>query len=85
MSTHFFDELSRRIAQAVPPSARALQDDFEQSVRAALQRSLAKLDLVTREEYDVQVAVLAKTRLKLEQLEQEVEQLRKLVEANDQG
>ncbi|MBL4761904.1 MAG: accessory factor UbiK family protein [Gammaproteobacteria bacterium] len=63
------DELSRKITAALPSSLTALQKDVENNVKMVLQSSLSKLDLVTREEFDVQSAVLAKTRAKLEQLE----------------
>jgi hypothetical protein len=54
-----------------------MQDDFENNIRSLLQSSLSKMNLVTREEFDVQSAVLRRTREKLEQLEKEVEQLTK--------
>jgi ubiquinone biosynthesis accessory factor UbiK len=63
------DELARRLVDALPGGLRALQADAEQNFRAALQAGLARLDLVTREEFDVQAAVLKRTREKLEALE----------------
>lgn len=63
------DDLARRIAASVPEGVRALQSDLEQNFRAALQAGLGKLDLVTREEFDVQRGVLQRTRQKLEALE----------------
>lgn len=64
------DDLARRIAASVPDSVKALQADLEQNFRAALQAGLSRLDLVTREEFDVQQGVLRRTREKLERLEQ---------------
>lgn len=64
------DDLARRIAASVPDSVKALQADLEQNFRAALQAGLGRLDLVTREEFDVQQGVLRRTREKLERLEQ---------------
>ena len=63
------DELARRLVDALPGGLRALQADAEQNFRAALQAGLTRLDLVTREEFDVQAAVLKRTREKLEALE----------------
>jgi ubiquinone biosynthesis accessory factor UbiK len=63
------EELARRLADTLPGGFKALQADAEQNFRAVLQASLARLDLVTREEFDVQTAVLKRTREKLEALE----------------
>ena len=68
------EELSRRISSLIPGDVKHMQDDIENNIRSLLQTSLAKMNLVTREEFDVQSAVLQRTREKLEQLEQLVEQ-----------
>ena len=60
------DDLAKRLADSLPESLRALQMDVDQNFRAALQAGLAKLDLVTREEFDVQQGVLRRTRERLE-------------------
>ncbi len=67
------DELTRRISSLIPGDVRHMQQDIESNVRSLLQTSLSKMNLVTREEFDVQSAVLQRTREKLEQLEQLVE------------
>ena len=69
MDTKTIDELARRIAAAVPDSLRAMQGDLEQNFRSALEAGMERLDLVTREEFDVQAGVLLKTRERLEALE----------------
>ena len=69
------DDLARRFAEAVPPGVRQLQTDLEKNFRATLQAAFARMDLVTREEFDVQQAVLARTRTKLEELEKQVARL----------
>ncbi len=69
------DELSEHLAASMPSGFRTLQADFSKNFRATLEASLAKLDLVTREEFDVQQAVLARTREKLTRLEQQVNTL----------
>ena len=63
------DELARRLAEALPGGLKALQADAEQNFRAVLQAGLARLDLVTREEFDEQAAVLKRTRERLAALE----------------
>lgn len=63
------DELARRLADSLPGGLKALQVDAEQNFRAVLQAGLSRLELVTREEFDVQAAVLRRTREKLEALE----------------
>lgn len=63
------DELARRLADSLPGGLKALQADAEQNFRAVLQAGLSRLELVTREEFDVQAAVLRRTREKLEALE----------------
>jgi BMFP domain-containing protein YqiC len=63
------DDLARRLAGAVPENVSALRRDLEQNFKGVLQARLARLDLVTREEFDVQSAVLRRTREKLEALE----------------
>jgi len=71
------EELSRRISLLIPGDLKHMQDDIESNIRSLLQSSLSKMNLVTREEFDVQSAVLQRTREKLEQLEKEVDQLTK--------
>ena len=66
------DDLSRRISEGMPQGLASLQADFERNLRAALEAALRQLDLVTREEFDIQLAVLARTREKLEALERRV-------------
>lgn len=56
----------------MPPAAKALQQDLEKNLRAAIQSVFARLDMVTREEFDVQSRVLARTRAKLDELEKQV-------------
>ena len=69
------DELARRLSSLVPPGLRESREELQQNFKAVLQSGLAKLDLVTREEFDVQRAVLLRTREKLEALEGTVAEL----------
>ncbi len=68
----FLDDLTQRLAGAMPPAAKAMQADVEKNLRAAVQAALGRLDLVTREEFDVQTKVLARSRARIEQLEKQI-------------
>ncbi|MBK8181944.1 MAG: accessory factor UbiK family protein [Candidatus Competibacteraceae bacterium] len=72
-----FDDLAKRFTEALPPSFRQFQADMEKNLHATLQATFAKLDLVTRDEFEVQQGVLARTRAKLEELEKQVAELEK--------
>ena len=71
------EQLTKRISALIPGDVKHMQDDIESNIRSLLQSTLTKMNLVTREEFDVQSAVLQRTREKLEQLEKQVEQLQK--------
>jgi BMFP domain-containing protein YqiC len=71
------DDLARRLAGSVPESVLALRRDLEQNFKGVLQSQLAELDLVTREEFDVQATVLKRTREKLAALERRLAELEK--------
>ncbi|HST45234.1 MAG TPA: accessory factor UbiK family protein [Luteimonas sp.] len=71
------DDLARRLSTLVPPGLRGeaaqdLREELQENFKSVLQSGLSKLDLVTREEFDVQRAVLLRTREKLEALQQVV-------------
>jgi BMFP domain-containing protein YqiC len=72
---NIINELAGKLAEAVPDEINELKDDLEGNFRSLLQSGLGKLDLVTREEFDVQTKVLERTREKLERLERELEEL----------
>ena len=69
MATDSIDKLAKKLAETVPQGLRSVRDDLENNFRSVLQTGLGKLDLVTREEFEVQQAVLGRTREKLEALE----------------
>jgi len=75
MTFESIDELARRLADSVPKGLRSIKDDLEKNFRSVLQSGLGKLDLVTREEFEVQEAVLARTRQKLEGLEERLQSI----------
>jgi BMFP domain-containing protein YqiC len=72
MDPRSLDDLARRLSAAVPPGLTALRNDLEANFKAILQAGIAKLDLVSRQEFDVQAGVLRRTREKLEALEARV-------------
>jgi BMFP domain-containing protein YqiC len=66
------DELARRLSSLVPGSLRDSREELQQNFKSVLQTGLGKLDLVTRDEFDVQRAVLLRTRDKLNELQRAV-------------
>jgi BMFP domain-containing protein YqiC len=70
----FFEEMDRRMKEIL---ARSPAADLEKNLRVLLQSAFSRLDLVSREEFDVQREVLARTRAKLEALEAKLAELEK--------
>lgn len=68
------NDLAQKISNLLPADLAILKQDLEKNVRALLQGTFQKLDLVTREEFDVQTALLARTREKLEALEKRLQE-----------
>jgi BMFP domain-containing protein YqiC len=66
---NFFTDMQNKINQALENSPAK---DIEKNVKAMMSQGFSKLDLVTREEFDVQAQVLANTRARLETLEAQV-------------
>lgn len=75
MNRQSIDSIARQLADSVPEGLRAMRDDMEQNFRSILRSGLDRLDLVTREEFEVQQAVLARAREKLEALHARLEAL----------
>ncbi len=69
------EEIAKQVTDAIPPSVKNIANDFEEKTKTVLQRKLAQLDVVTREEFDVQTQVLLKTREKLAQMEAKIAEL----------
>ena len=63
------EEIAQQVSDAIPPGLKSIASDIEDKTKTVLQRKLADLDVVTREEFDVQTQVLIKTREKLAVLE----------------
>jgi ubiquinone biosynthesis accessory factor UbiK len=69
------DDLARKLSELVPPGLKEAGADIEKNMKATLQAGLLKLDLVTREEFEVQRAVLLRSREKIDALERAVQVL----------
>lgn len=75
MNAEGLDDLARRLADSVPESLRAFGRDMESNFKAVLQAQLSKLDLVTRQDFDVQAAILERTQGKLSELETRLKEI----------
>ncbi len=69
------DEFAKRLGDLLPESASQMQSEIEKNMKAGLQGVVQKMDLVTREEYEVQREILTRTREKLDKLEQRLAEL----------
>ncbi len=70
--TKFIDDTVKRLSESLPPGLNKFKKDLEKNFRAILQSMLTKLDLITREEFDIQKKVLTKTRNKLNIIEKQM-------------
>ncbi|MFM2481860.1 ubiquinone biosynthesis accessory factor UbiK [Celerinatantimonas sp. YJH-8] len=69
------EEIAKQIRELVPPGIKSAGDEFERRVKQVLQAKLAQLDMVSRDDFDVQANVLTRTREKLIALEVRVAEL----------
>ena len=74
-NSNTLDDLARRLADAVPESVRSFGRDLEGNFKAVFQAQLARLDLVTRQDFDVQSAILQRTQAQLSDMETRLKQL----------
>jgi BMFP domain-containing protein YqiC len=70
-----FDDIAQKVGNALPPGVKNIRVELEKNIKAALQASFAKLNLVTREEFDLQAKLLAKSREQLVALEKRLAEL----------
>lgn len=77
INVKLIDELARRLTGVLPPGANVLKGDVEKNIRSVLHAAFSKMELVTREEFEVQAQVLQRSREKLEALEKQVSELEK--------
>jgi len=82
-TTPNLDDMVNRLLGSLPSGLRNLKADTEKNLRAALHSTLSKMDLVTREEFDIQQGVLARTRAKLETLEKQVAELEQQLRSDE--
>jgi BMFP domain-containing protein YqiC len=79
------DAFIKQVLDNLPTELTQIKQDLEKNIRAAINSSFSKMELVTREEFDVQAALLARTRVLLEEMEQKVEQLEKALSEENQS
>ena len=70
-----FDEMTKKFNDALPPALKNMQSELEKNFKAAMTSTFHKMDLVTREEFDIQVKVLERTRAKVESLQKKLDKL----------
>ena len=75
IDARIFDDLAKSLGKMLPPGVSEMKEDFERNAKASLQSALGSLDLVSREEFDVQAEVLRTTRKKLKMLEARISAL----------
>ncbi|NND91294.1 MAG: accessory factor UbiK family protein [Granulosicoccus sp.] len=75
IDSRVFDDISKSLGKLLPPGVADMKADFERNARSAVQSALGNLDLVTREEFDVQTEVLRNTRQQLKRLEARISAL----------
>lgn len=70
-----FEELAKKLYTALPTSLQNFENEIQQKFKEILQSAFTRMDLVTREEFDVQIKVLARTREKIDTLQAQVQTL----------
>lgn len=74
---NFLNDLATRLCEALPSQLKEIKKDVEKNFNVILQNTFTKMDLVTREEFDAQTKVLARSRKKIEALEERIKELEK--------
>lgn len=75
----FLNDLVKKLCDTLPPNLQTMKKDMEKTFHSVLQSTFTKLDLVTREEFDTQTKVLARSRKKIEALEEKIKELEKSI------
>lgn len=70
-----FEELTRQVLESLPSDFGKIQEGVEKNLKAALQATFSRLDLVSREEFDIQTELLSRTRALVEELEKKISEL----------
>jgi len=76
------DDIAQKLGSVIPDGLQSIQKDVEKNFKTVLQNSFARMDLVTREEFDVQTEVLKRSREKLDSLEKQITQLEEQLNNN---
>lgn len=76
INTQIIEDLVKKVDAIVPEDIKSMRQDFQTNLKSILTATLQKADLVTREEFEVQKAVLAKTRAKLDALEKQLTEIK---------
>ena len=79
------EDIAKQVSDAIPPSLKSMATDLEDKTKTIVQRKLSQLDVVTREEFDVQTQVLLKTREKLATLEAKLADIEAQLEGNNKN
>jgi len=79
MKSSFIEDITRQVTDALPKDFQLLNKDLRENFRASIHSVLNKMDLVTRDEFDTQTAVLQRTREKLEVLEKQIQEIEKKI------
>ena len=77
------EDIAKQVTEAIPPGLKNMASELEDKTKLILQKKLSQLDVVSREEFDVQTQVLIKTREKLATLEAKLAELETLVSKQD--
>lgn len=77
-----FEELAKKLYAALPTGVQSIEQDIQLKFKEVLQSAFSRMELVTREEFDVQVKVLARTREKVELLQEQLDNLAKAAQRN---
>ena len=80
----FFNDLTKQIDALIPDDVKHISADLDKNIKTLIQSAFTKIDLVTREEFDAQTKVLARSREKLERLEKHIQELER-VQANQKA
>lgn len=70
-----FEELTRQVLESLPSDLGKIQEGVEKNLKAALQATFSRLDLVSREEFNIQTELLSRTRALVEELEKKISEL----------
>lgn len=71
----FIEELTQKVCACLPEGLQDLKDDTQKNIKAVVQAGFERMNLVTKEEFDVQRKVLERTKIEVSQLEQQIKQL----------